>query len=43
VARALSGLRTLTLPGDPLHPAPPGFEVPPETRFELKEGRWRPV
>jgi 8-oxo-dGTP pyrophosphatase MutT (NUDIX family) len=33
----------LTLPGDPLFPAPQGWEVPEETRFHLEDGRWRPV
>jgi len=34
---------TLTLPGDPLHPTIPGWEVPEETRFVLEEGaRWAP-
>jgi 8-oxo-dGTP pyrophosphatase MutT (NUDIX family) len=34
----------LTLPGDPLHPTIPGWEVPEDTRFVLKEGkRWTPV
>lgn len=33
----------LTLPGDPLQPAIPGWDVPAETRFVLEEGaRWRP-
>ncbi len=35
--------RLLMLPGDPLNPAPPGFEVPPETRFLIKDGKWTPV
>jgi 8-oxo-dGTP pyrophosphatase MutT (NUDIX family) len=35
--------RMLMLPGDPLNPAPPGFEVPPETRFLMKNHRWKPV
>jgi hypothetical protein len=30
------------LPGDPLHPEPPGDETPAETRFALVEKRWRP-
>jgi 8-oxo-dGTP pyrophosphatase MutT (NUDIX family) len=34
---------TLTLPGDPLLPTIPGWEVPEETRFVLEDGaRWRP-
>ena len=34
---------TLTLPGDPLFPAIPGWEVPEETRFILEDGiRWKP-
>jgi 8-oxo-dGTP pyrophosphatase MutT (NUDIX family) len=33
----------LTLPGDPLFPAPEGYEVPSETRFILVDGRWRPA
>jgi 8-oxo-dGTP pyrophosphatase MutT (NUDIX family) len=33
----------LTLPGDPLFPTVPGWEVPRETRFVLTEGnRWQP-
>ena len=33
----------LTLPGDPLFPTIPGWEVPEETRFVLEEGnRWLP-
>jgi 8-oxo-dGTP pyrophosphatase MutT (NUDIX family) len=35
--------RLLMLPGDPLNPAPSGFEVPPETRFLLKDGKFTPV
>jgi len=31
----------LTLPGDPLHPTIPGWEVPEETRFVLEGGTWR--
>jgi 8-oxo-dGTP pyrophosphatase MutT (NUDIX family) len=31
----------LTLPGDPLHPTIPGWEVPEETRFVLEEGIWK--
>jgi 8-oxo-dGTP pyrophosphatase MutT (NUDIX family) len=39
------GERTmLTLPGDPLHPALAGWEVPEDTRFVLEEGKgWKPV
>lgn len=34
----------LTLPGDPLHPTIPGWEIPEDTRFVLQEGkRWTPV
>jgi 8-oxo-dGTP pyrophosphatase MutT (NUDIX family) len=34
----------LTLPGDPLHPAPPGWEPLEETRFVLHQDRgWRPA
>jgi 8-oxo-dGTP pyrophosphatase MutT (NUDIX family) len=34
----------LTLPGDPLLPTIPGWEVPEETRFVLQEGsRWQPL
>ena len=34
----------LTLPGDPLFPAIPGWEVPEETRFVLEEGAgWQPL
>jgi hypothetical protein len=36
-------VRRLTLPGDPAHPAIPGFAVPAETRFVLDDRRWRPV
>jgi len=32
----------LTLPGDPLHPTLPGWEVPEHTRFVLEGGRWHP-
>ena len=36
-------LKTLTLPGDPLFPTIPGWDVPEETRFVLEDGaRWRP-
>jgi hypothetical protein len=34
---------TLTLPGDPLYPTIPGWEIPEETRFVLEDGvRWAP-
>jgi 8-oxo-dGTP pyrophosphatase MutT (NUDIX family) len=33
----------LTLPGDPLHPTIPGWEIPEDTRFVLDHGRWKPV
>lgn len=33
----------LTLPGDPTYPTIEGWEVPEDTRFLLKDGRWRPV
>lgn len=34
----------LTLPGDPLHPAPAGWETPEDTRFELQNERgWQPT
>ena len=34
----------LTLPGDPLHPTVPAWDVPEDTRFVLEEGKgWRPV
>lgn len=37
-------LTMITLPGDPLFPAIPGWEVPEETRFVLEEGtRWQPL
>jgi hypothetical protein len=32
----------LLLPGDPLHPDPPGDERPIETRFVFVDARWRP-
>jgi 8-oxo-dGTP pyrophosphatase MutT (NUDIX family) len=35
------GHRVLLLPGDPLHPDPPGDDPPVETRFVLIDGRWR--
>lgn len=39
-----AGVRMLTLPGDPLYPAIPGWEVPDDTRFVLEEGKgWKPV
>jgi 8-oxo-dGTP pyrophosphatase MutT (NUDIX family) len=34
--------RMLLLPGDPLHPDPPGDERPLETRFVFVDARWRP-
>jgi len=38
------GDQTLLLyPGDPLYPPVEGFETPEETRFSLKDQRWRPV
>jgi hypothetical protein len=33
----------LLYPGDPLYPPIEGFETPEETRFSLKNRRWRPV
>ncbi len=37
-------LATLTLPGDPLFPTLPGWEIPEETRFVLQDGaRWQPL
>jgi 8-oxo-dGTP pyrophosphatase MutT (NUDIX family) len=34
----------LTLPGDPLYPTVPGWEVPEDTRFVLVEGKgWKPL
>jgi 8-oxo-dGTP pyrophosphatase MutT (NUDIX family) len=33
----------LTLPGDPAHPPLDGWEIPEDTRFFLREGRWLPV
>lgn len=35
------GVRMLVLPGDPLHPEPPGDEPTSETRFVLVDKRWR--
>jgi 8-oxo-dGTP pyrophosphatase MutT (NUDIX family) len=35
------GHRMLLLPGDPLHPDPPGDDPPVETRFILIDHRWR--
>ncbi len=50
VVRVMPGLiktdtvTMLTLPGDPLFPAIPGWEVPEETRFVLEDGaRWQPL
>ena len=38
------GDETLLLyPGDPLYPPVEGFDIPEETRFSLKDQRWRPV
>jgi 8-oxo-dGTP pyrophosphatase MutT (NUDIX family) len=38
-----NGEKTLTLPGDPLYPTIPDWDVPEETRFVLEDGmRWRP-
>ena len=35
---------TLTLPGDPLFPTIPGWDIPEETRFVLQDGaRWQPT
>jgi 8-oxo-dGTP pyrophosphatase MutT (NUDIX family) len=33
----------LTLPGDPTYPPIEGWDVPEDTRFLLRDGRWRPV
>jgi 8-oxo-dGTP pyrophosphatase MutT (NUDIX family) len=34
----------LTLPGDPLFPTIPGWDIPEETRFVLQDGaRWQPL
>ena len=33
----------LTLPGDPSHPPLDGWDIPEDTRFLLRDGRWRPV
>lgn len=39
-----AGRQMLTLPGDPLYPTVPGWEVPEETRFVLEEGSgWKPA
>lgn len=35
------GQAMLTLPGDPTYPTIDGWVVPEETRFLLREGRWR--
>ena len=50
VVRVMPGFRKtdtefmLMLPGDPLCPAIPGWEVPEETRFILQDGaRWQPL
>jgi 8-oxo-dGTP pyrophosphatase MutT (NUDIX family) len=37
------GSRILMLPGDPLYPDTSGQEVPPETRFVMRDGRWKPA
>jgi 8-oxo-dGTP pyrophosphatase MutT (NUDIX family) len=37
------GVTTLTLPGDPTYPLPPGLEPIEDTRFVLENGAWRPV
>ena len=38
-----NGVKTLTLPGDPLFPAIAGWDTPEETRFVLQDGaRWQP-
>jgi len=38
-----NGVKTLTLPGDPLFPTIPGWDIPEETRFVLQDGaRWQP-
>jgi 8-oxo-dGTP pyrophosphatase MutT (NUDIX family) len=33
----------LTLPGDPTYPPVEGWEQPEDTRFLLRDGRWRPI
>jgi hypothetical protein len=39
-----AGKTMLTLPGDPLYPPLPGWDVPEDTRFVLEEGKgWKPV
>ena len=50
IVRVMPGFRKtdsefmLMLPGDPLVPAIPGWEVPEETRFVLQDGaRWQPL
>ena len=35
------GQRMLLMPGDPLHPDPPGDDAPAETRFVQVDRRWR--
>ena len=49
IARVMPGffkdgeVATMTLPGDPMFPTIPGWEVPEETRFVLQDGtRWQP-
>jgi 8-oxo-dGTP pyrophosphatase MutT (NUDIX family) len=38
------GPTILALPGDPLMPTLPGWEIPEDTRFVLEEGRgWKPI
>ena len=37
------GQTVLTLPGDPTYPTIAGWDVPDDTRFVFKEGRWLPV
>ena len=41
-ARTATGA-LLTLPGDPLHPTLPGWEIPEDTRFLLEGGKWKPA
>jgi 8-oxo-dGTP pyrophosphatase MutT (NUDIX family) len=36
-----AGARMLVLPGDPLHPEPPGEAPSPDVRFVQVDGRWR--
>jgi 8-oxo-dGTP pyrophosphatase MutT (NUDIX family) len=37
------GQTLLMLPGDPTYPPIEGWEVPEDTRFVLRDGRWLPV